>query len=261
MKGFGSGQKSRASRSGRRLRKNLFRARTVLLVALVLVVAGGVVLSLRFYRFSSPLFQVKEIVFQGNLHLSEGELKNIAGISGNEDLVTLSARALSAKLLQSPWIKDVSVRKEFPNRILIRLAETSPFAILETKGRTFLIDERGRMLEEMKGVVPFLPIINADPSRNRENFMEALSLGKVIKDKKIAAERNRVEIIADKGPEALSLVLDNVVIKVGLGDYEQKLNRLFALEEEIRKRAIPVDYVDLRFANRVVVKPISEVVK
>jgi cell division protein FtsQ len=261
MKALRSAKKSRASRSGKGLRRRLFRARTVFLAALVLVVAGGVVLIPRFYRLSSPLFPVKEIVFQGNLHLSEGELKNIAGINGNEDLVTLSAKALSSQLLGSPWIKDVSVRKEFPNRILIRLAEASPFAILETKGHTFLIDDRGRMLEEMNGVVPFLPIINADPSRNRENFMEALSLAKVIKEKKIATERNRVEIIADKGPEAIALVLDNVVIKVGQGDYERKLNRLFALEDEIKKRAIPVDYVDLRFANRVVVKPISEVVR
>ncbi len=261
MKAFDPGKKSKYSQGRKRSWKNLFRSRTLLVGVLVLSVAGGVVLSLRLYRLGTTLFPVKEIVFQGNVHLSEGELKAIAGINGNENLLTLSARGLSTRLLQSPWIRDVSVRKEFPHRILIRLGETSPFAILETKGRTFLIDERGRMLEEMKGTVPFLPVINADPFKNRENLMEALNLAKVIKDRKIATERNRVEIIADNGPETISMVLDNVVIKVGHGDYEQKLNRLFALEEEIKKRAITVDYVDLRFANRVVVKPISEVVR
>jgi len=261
MKVFGSRKKNRASQGGKRLWKNLFRSRTLLLGALVLLIGAGVVLSLRLHRFSAALFPLREIIFQGNVHLSEGELKTIAGISGSENLLTLSAKGLSTKLLQSPWIRDVGVRKEFPHRILIRLGETSPFAILETKGHTFLIDERGRMLEEMKGTVPFLPIINADPFKNRENFMEALNLAKVIKDRKIATERNRVEIIADKGPETISMVLDDVLIKVGHGDYEQKLNRLFALEEEIKKRAITVDYVDLRFANRVVVKPISEVVR
>jgi len=52
-----------------------------------------------------------------------------------------------------------------------------------------------------------------------------------------------------------------VVIRMGQGDYERKLSRLLALEDEIKKRQIAVDYVDLRFANRVVVKPISEVVR
>jgi hypothetical protein len=33
------------------------------------------------------------------------------------------------------------------------------------------------------------------------------------------------------------------------------------LEEEIKSRRIPVDYIDLRFANRVVVKPVNEVIR
>jgi len=252
---FGKKRISVPDRKG--LRKNPLRARPIFFGVLVLLIG----MSLWLYRFSAGLFPVREVVFSGNMHLSEGELMTITGIDKNESLLTLSAKGLSTKLLQSPWIRDVSIRKEFPYRILIKIGETSPFAILETKGRTFLIDERGRMLEELKGTVPFLPIINADPFRNHDNFMEALNLAKAIKDRQIATERTRVEIVADKGPENISMVLDNVVIKVGHGDYEQKLNRLFALEDEIKKRAITVDYVDLRFANKVVVKPISEVVR
>ncbi len=258
---FGSRKKGRSSQGRKRSLKTLFRSGPFVLGVLVLLIGSGVFLSFLLYRYSAGLFPVREIVFSGNVHLSEGELRTIAGINRNESLLTLSAKGVSTKLLQSPWIKNVSVRKEFPHRILIKIGEASPFAILETKGRTFLIDESGRMLEEMKGTVPFLPVINADPFRNRENFLEALNLAKAIKDRKIATERNRVEIVADKNPENISMVLDNVVVKVGCGDYEQKLNRLFALEEEIKKRAITVDYVDLRFANRVVVKPISEVVR
>jgi len=45
------------------------------------------------------------------------------------------------------------------------------------------------MLEEMKEAIPFLAVITADPSGNRENFIEALQLARVLKDKKIATER------------------------------------------------------------------------
>jgi hypothetical protein len=57
----------------------------------------------------------------------------------------------------------------------------------------------------------------------------------VLKDRKIATERGRVEIVAGKGPESISMILDSVVIKIGQGDYERKLSRLFELEEEIKK--------------------------
>lgn len=247
------------SRKG--LWKTFFRLRTLGIGVVLMGMCAAVLLSFRIYRASESFFPLREIVWYGNLHLSEGELRTMSGLNGGEGLFHISTKGISEKLLKSPWIKDVSIRKEFPRSVSIRIQESSPFAILEMKGRSFLVDEQGRLLEEMKGAIPFLPVITADPFGDRENFMEALLLARALKDKKIATERGRVEIVAGKGPESISMVLDSVLIKIGQGNYEQKLSRLFELEEEIRKRAIAVDYVDLRFANRVVVKPISEVVR
>ncbi len=257
-----SGRKDKVSqrREPGRIWKTFFGKRTLVIAAALLIAcslaAGGV----RLYRISAELFPIREIVFHGNMHLSDGDLKSLIGSNPKEGLFRLSARGISEKLLKSPWIRDVSVRKDFPDRVSVRVREASPFAILELKGRAFLIDEKGRMLEEMKGAVPFLPVITADPFNNQDVFKEAIRLAGVLKEKRIATERN-VEIVADKTPESISIILDNVLVKIGQGDYEEKLNRLFQLEDEIKKRAISVDYVDLRFVNRVVVKPISEVVK
>jgi len=247
--------------SRKRLWKAFFRPRTLGVAVVLLGMCAGTFLGFSVYRASARLFPLREVVFYGNLHLSEGELKSMTGLTTGEGLFPISTKGISEKLLKSPWIKNVSIRKEFPHSVSIKIHESSPFAILEMKGRSFLIDEKGKLLEEMKEAIPFLAVITADPFGNRENFMEALQLAKVLKDKKIATERGRVEIVAGKGPESISMVLDSVVIKIGQGDYERKLTRLFELEEEIKKRAIAVDYVDLRFANRVVVKPISEVVR
>jgi len=254
-------ERKRSPRGRKGLWKSLFSVRSLFLAALCLLIGFGALTSVWIYRAAARAFPVTEVVFYGNTHLSDGELMDMAGIRRNEGLLGVSSKRISARLLQSPWIRDICVRKDFPHRILIKIQEASPFAILEMKGRSFLIDDKGKMLEEMKDAVPFLPVITADPLKNRDNFIEALNLARVVKDSKIATERNRVEIVADKGPESISMVMDNVVIRIGQGDYEQKLRRLLALEDEIKKKAIIVDYVDLRFANRVVVKPISEVVR
>jgi cell division protein FtsQ len=250
-----------SKRQRKRLWKTLFTKRALVIAAMLFVVCSGLIGGVWLYRLSPGLFPVKEISFFGNVHLSDGDLKSLMAVTPDEGLLRLSAKRLSAKLLKSPWIKDASVRKEFPGRISVRVHEASPFAILEMKGRAFLIDEKGKVLEEMKSSVPFLPVITADPFRNRDVFMEAVDLAGVLKEKRIATERNRVEIVAGNSPESISMILDNVLIKVGQGNYEQKLNRLFELENEIKRRAIAVNYVDLRFADRVIVKPISEVVR
>jgi len=78
-------------------------------------------------------------------------------------------------------------------------------------------------------------------------------------DMGLASERDQIEIVISK-PQELTAIIDGVVLKIGSGEYRAKLERLLDLEEEIKRKNIPIDYIDLRFANRVVLKPIKEVI-
>ena len=204
---------------------------------------------------------MQHVVFSGNKHLSDDELKAIAGINGNECLPAISGSRLGKRMLASPWIKQVSVRKEYPSTLSIAISESVPFALLDMDGHVFLVDDRGALLEELKGApVSFLPVIRGDVFREKEGFSAALSLAKLMKNKGFSMEKNRIEIIAMK-PQDLTVVIDGIVVKMGDGNHEDKLNKYISLEDEIRKRKIIVDYIDLRFENRVVVKPVNGVIE
>ncbi len=206
-------------------------------------------------------FVLRTIVFAGNAHLTDDELRGLAGLKGGENLLTLSSAAVYRRISASPWTRSVSVRKDFPDRLAILVHETEPFALLDMKGRLFIVDEKGKMLEELReSAMPFLPIISGDPFGDREVFSEAIRLVRAVKETGLVSRKNRIEIIA-RSLNEIAVNLDGEVVKVGAGDYEDKLSRLAELEEEIRNRRIPVDYIDLRFANRVVVKPVNEVVR
>jgi cell division protein FtsQ len=206
-------------------------------------------------------FPVHKVVFTGNDHLTDEELRQLAGLRGSENLLTLSSKRLYEKMLGSPWVRAVSIRKELPYSLHMRITETEPFALLDMQGRLFIVDDKGKMLEELKdSSMPFLPIISGNPFQQKEVFSEAINLAKVIKDTGVLSRKNHVEIIANKLQE-IAVNLDGVVVKIGAGDYEAKLSRLTDIEEDIKPRHIPVDYIDLRFANRVVVKPVNEVVQ
>lgn len=208
-----------------------------------------------------PAFTLDKVVFSGNSHLGDEDLRNLAGLKGGENLLRLSGRQISGKMQESPWLRSVSTRKEFPGKLHIRVEEAVPFALLDLKGRLFLLDDKGRMLEEIKDrSIPFLPVIAGDPYVHKEIFTEALNLVGAIKESGLIARKDHIEIIAHKQQE-MAMNLDGVVVKVGAGEYRDKLGRFLELEEEIKRRAIPVDYIDLRFANRVVVKPVHEVIK
>jgi cell division protein FtsQ len=233
------------------------RNSVVVFLALITVAGGAYVLEGAF----KSAFVVRSVVFSGNTRLSDDELRTFSGLKGGENLLTLSSRALAGKMAESRWIESVSIRKELPNRIILKINEARPFALLDMKGRLFLVDDRGTMLEKLKeSTVPFLPVISGNPFREKEAFSEAIRLAMAIKDTGISAQKDHVEIIAHK-PEELAANLDGILVKIGAGDYEEKLARLIQVENEIRKRQIPVDYIDLRFANKVVVKPVNEVIR
>ncbi len=206
-------------------------------------------------------FRLKEIVFTGNEHLTDEELRSLAGLKGNENLITISSSRIFEKLIESPWIRFISVRKEFPDRLHILIREAEPFTLLDIKGRLFIIDDRGKMLQELKDTpIPFLPVISGNPFGKREALSEALNLVSALKELGFIFEKDHIEVIAFK-PQDIKVNLDGVLVKVGAGNYEEKLLRLLEMEEEIKKRKILVDYIDLRFANNAVVKPVKEVLK
>jgi cell division protein FtsQ len=242
-----------------RFSKPVERARTVFLIGLpvVLIVAFGYLALVT----ARSAFIVNKIVFTGNVHLTDEELKNLAGLRGGEGLFTLSSGNIFKKISGSPWIRSAAVRKEFPDKLHILIKETEPFALLDMKGRLFIVDEKGKMLEELKeSSMPFLPIISGNPFGEKEVFSEAVNLVRAIKETGLLSRKNHIEVIAHTLQE-IAVNLDGVVVKIGAGEYGDKLSRLMELEEEIKSRRIPVDYIDLRFANRVVVKPVNEVIR
>jgi hypothetical protein len=68
--------------------------------------------------------------------------------------------------------------------------------------------------------------------------------------------RDRIEIIAHK-PHELAMIVDGTHVKIGEGGYEEKLERLIRLEEDIKNMVLPVDYIDLRFKHKAIVKPLT----
>jgi cell division protein FtsQ len=204
---------------------------------------------------------MQRIELAGNEHLTDDELMQIAGLKGKKSSLLLSSRKVYEKLKESPWIQSAAVRKEYPSRLLIRIRETEPFALLNMKGKMFIVDNKGRMLEQLKeNSVPFLPVILSDPYREKDAYREAVDLAKTIKDMGILHRSQRIEIIAHQ-PNEIAANLDGMIVKIGTGEHEDKLARLLEIEQEIRKRNIPVAYIDLRFARKVVVKPVNEVIR
>lgn len=197
-----------------------------------------------------------DVVFEGNRHIKNEELKALLKMKKNDSLFATAGSTLHKRLTSSPWVKDVVIRRELSGRMVVRITEAVPFAVLDISDSKYLVDKDGAILEPIReGTAIFLPVIkDIIPSNHKEGYAEALRFIKVLNDRKVGAD---VQITGTR-PEDITLKIENILIKVGAGDFEKKLERLELVREEIEKRQMAVEYIDVRFANRIIVKPYKQ---
>lgn len=231
-------------------KKETKRLRFIVSMAVIFITSG-----IGMFFFITHSFPVKDIVFIGNRQLKNDEIKSLIKVNKEDELFGVAGRELYNRLRRSPWVRDAVIRKELSGRIVINIMEAEPVAVLSIAGRPYLIDRDGNILEPMKeGTVLFLPVIkDIDHNRNREAYAEAVRFVNVL-NKRTASYSGNIEITGQR-PEDITLKLDNIAIKIGAGDFDKKLERLEFAKDEIGKRNIVVEYIDLRFADKIIVKP------
>jgi cell division protein FtsQ len=223
-------------------------------LAALAVVAGIVLLG---YNY---LF-IREINFSGNRHLTNGELLSLVGCSQKSRLFSVSAGDIYRRLKTSPWIKDVMVRKDLTGKVTVQITEAIAIAVLQTDERPYLVDREGLRLEEIREEpVYFLPVIKIDPASSMDSYHEAIVLAGILYDGKVMAHGGNIELSGSR-PEEITMKVDNVPVRIGAGDLVKKLEKLNFVRDELVRRNMAVEYIDLRFIDKIVVKPLKQELK
>jgi cell division protein FtsQ len=200
---------------------------------------------------------VRDVEFSGNQHLKTEELQALVGLQKGGKLFGVSTSGIRQRLMRSPWVKEAVVRKDLTGRITARIVESMPIAILAERERHFLVDRDGVKLEDLKDEpVYFLPVIRIDADAAPEAYREAIAFATVIFDKKAFTYNGMVELTGAR-PEDLTMVMDRIPVMIGAGDFVRKLERLRFVRDEISRRNLTVEYIDVRFVDKVIVKPVG----
>jgi len=202
-------------------------------------------------------FYVRDIQVSGNSHLTKGDIADIINMRRGESLFDLSLAEIDQRLRSSAWIRNTYLRWQLPGTVVINIEEAAPKALLDFGGETFLVNENGNIMEKLQGAVtPFLPVIKGVDPRYKKNMSEAMNLVGALAAKNIISDKQFLEIGIDSA-YGLTVNIDGEFIKVGYGQYSEKFEKWMELEPELKKRGVPIQYVDLRFKDSVIVKPVT----
>jgi len=201
---------------------------------------------------------IKQMSFAGNKNLTEMEIRSGIGVKEGDSIIYPSSRTLYERLKKIPWIKDAIIRKDLSGTLTVYIKESTPVAIAIVNGSAYLIDYEAQVLEDFTKKVQnsqiFLPVIQIDPFKNKITLNEAIKLLNFINSKGYVKSQDEI-VIKGNDPDSLTLYINGFPIIVGKGDFELKFAKYIVVNTEIQKRGLNVQYIDLRFPDRVIVKP------
>jgi len=210
----------------------------------------------------APLLQIDNITVRGNQRLANAQvLAALDGLRG-ENIVSADLDAWRERLLTSPWVRDATFRRSLPSTVDVAVVEREPIGIGRLKGRLFLVDERGSIIDEYgPQYADFdLPIIDGlaaptgtAPDNERSDLAARLILS--LRPKPNVARLISQVDVANPHNAAVILSGDHAVIYVGEDRFLQRLESYLELSTVLRERVADIDYVDLRFDDRIYVRP------
>jgi len=264
-------QKTLELKKARTLREIAWLTSKIGAAILMLLVVLSLLASFRSYLLRSPKFAIGIKEIQGLRHLSESQLllklKEIEEQDRSLFALDLDRLRKSVELLT--WVKAATVRRVWPDRLMIQVTERIPIAFVRIDDSTQLVDEDGVLLESKSEGLPNFdfPVLMGLESgfetellvRNRKRIELYRRLMRELDRNGASLSRDLSEVhLQDAGSVSIVLNDDTVLVHIGADHFQERFRRYLAMSREIKQKYRLLESVDLRFENQVVVNAANE---
>lgn len=236
------------------------------LAVLAMVVGYAAYRSVTLIAAASSL-QISDITVRGHERLSTGEvLAVVEGLRGR-NILSVTLDEWQRKLLSSPWVASATIRRVLPSTVEIVLQERRPMGIGRLGTAMYLIDAKGVIIDEYGPSYADLdlPIIDglATSPRDGGSLVDvaraefaARVIATVAASPDIAKRISQLDV-GDLHGAVVVLDGDPALLRIGDTDFVARLQQYLDLAPTLRERLTAVDYVDLRFDQRLYVRPVN----
>jgi cell division protein FtsQ len=221
---------------------------------------------------AAPSLQIGHMVVRGHERLSTGEvLALVEGLRG-QNLLAVRLDDWQQKLLSSPWVESATIRRLLPSTLEITVRERRPIGIGRIGMAMYLIDHHGVIIDEYGPTyadidLPIIDGLGASPQDGgsivdltRAEFA-ARVLAALAPRPEIAQQLSQLDVSNLHDAVAI-LDGDPVLLRLGDAEFLARLQQYLDLAPALRERVnASIDYVDLRFDERLYVRPAQQAKK
>ena len=220
--------------------------------------------------YENPRFAIAQIVVENDGVLTSEQVKQQVGVRVGENLLSVDLDRARRNLELLPIVRSVSVRREFPNRLVVHVEERMAMARLQPRtlpggldGSVFLVDREGYVVKPFKladGAV-------VQPRRQVSGLplLTGVKLGDVCVGRRVESEQvyQALQLLDKLAQSAVCSVVDvaqidlsktqlltvttrqKSMIKFDPQDLQQQLRRLAVVLSWAQQRRKTVQMVDL----------------
>ncbi|MEA3369590.1 MAG: FtsQ-type POTRA domain-containing protein [Candidatus Ratteibacteria bacterium] len=241
-------------------------ARAGKIIGLILIMFGLAWLLMETKKFlkTDSLFQIENISFECDSLRNHPEVREILNSDYNLNLFGFNLSRLKKKLEKIPQVREVIIRRRFPNIVEIKIEERKPVFILNREVSFYGIDKDGGIFPQVKGTFRWdLPVITG---RDKDALEISIGGNKVSPEiclaLKIASymETNRTipwelsEIHFGKFDEIYLYTFDpRLELRLTEGNLERGFENLSLVLADLGRPLALVGSIDLRFQEKVFV--------
>jgi len=123
------------------------------IILLLLVIVGGI-----YFIFASPIFQLKQILVEGNRSIPQQEIESNFRTGAN--VLLINSKDFEDYLITKyPQIQNVQIYKGIPDAIKIVIFEKELKAIWETNGIKYFLSNHGEITKLVDEGITSLPLV------------------------------------------------------------------------------------------------------
>jgi cell division protein FtsQ len=234
------------------------------LIALTVVVGYAAYRGVSLLAAASSL-KIGQMVVRGHERLSTGEvLALVEGLRG-QHILAIELDEWQTKLLASPWVESATIRRVLPSTVEIAVRERRPMGIGRLNTTMYLIDGGGVIIDEYGPAyadldLPIIDGLAASPQDGgplvdaaRAEFA-ARVIGALSARPEIARRVSQLDV-GNLHDAVVILDGDPALLRLGESDFVARLQQYIDLAPALHERLAGIDYVDLRFDERLYVRP------
>ncbi|MGI8905790.1 MAG: cell division protein FtsQ/DivIB [Candidatus Sumerlaeaceae bacterium] len=258
------------SRRGRVLRRRLLQFFYTVGIVLVLLAVGHA--SYDFF-LRTPYFQLGKVEISGVSEPVRAEISELikTALEGSKrNILRVNMSDLTALLQRHPRIRELDLKKVYPDTLVVQAAEREPGALLSAGNAIYLMDWDGHVMERLNNATikdkdyPCISGIPADDVQVGEkiynpHLYKALDLTHLVKEKnpELYSKLSEVQISSDAISHLESItaiLLGGMEVRFGDNNPIEMLPAFEVWANTVREKGqdpYKMHYVDLRFKDRV----------